>query len=94
MSGGRLTTVYRSLERGQMPSAETVPSDDEGGPRVIVATSQRGDVVVAERVDGTDATYDMIRVEPVNESNSQQVQRHVQSGGTHPVGRPALESLL
>lgn len=83
----RVADIYRTFERGQSPQATAIPTEEGSGVEWVVAPSQRNDVVVAERVDDTDATYNVIRIEPVSESRSEQMQRAVRTPGRPPSDR-------
>lgn len=72
--------IYRTFERGQSPDADVVP-DDDGGVKRVLAPSQRNDVVLAERVEGADNKFNVIRIEPVNESRSEQMRRGIRNPG-------------
>ncbi len=71
----RLYDIYRSLEQGTTPTAEFVGTGNVIGR--AVTPSHRGDVIVAEHVEGD--IYDVVLVESEEESRSQQMQRAIQN---------------
>lgn len=64
--------LYREFEKGGVPN-NSISRDDKGRIDRIVANSGRNDIVVA--VHEYDNLYNVIRIEPVQESRTEQIRR-------------------